>query len=204
MRGRKYPVLLSYREIVDLSRYAAGLKAMPSDLKKITATATRTPSWFLKTFYRKRGKADKQCVQSDITALFITAAKRRVTGCFYFFRLGAFFCRLAALTRLGARTENASTARHCSRIPYDNVPVYLRGDCFYCLCPDTHAEIAFCCFLPTTCAGIAFVACAQPLTRGLLVIKQIEARFAERTARILARGLLLLLASDSDNRLFEK
>lgn len=141
MRGRKYPVTLPYREIVDSSRYAAGLKAMPSDLKKITATATRTPSWFLKTFYRKRGKADKRCVQSDITVLFITAAKRRVTGCLYFFRLGAFFCRLAALTRLGARTENASTARHCSRIPYDNVPVYLRGDCFYCLCPDTHVRI---------------------------------------------------------------
>ena len=29
MRGRKYPVTLPYREIVDSSRYAAGLKAMP-------------------------------------------------------------------------------------------------------------------------------------------------------------------------------
>ena len=34
MWGRKYPVLLSYREIVDSSRYAAGLKAMLADLKK--------------------------------------------------------------------------------------------------------------------------------------------------------------------------
>lgn len=141
MRGRKYPVTLPYREIADSSRYAAGLKAMPADLKKLTATATRTLSWFLKTFYRKRGKADKRCVQSDITALFITAAKRRVTGCFYFFRLGAFFCRLAALTRLGASTENASTARHCSRIPYDNVPVYLRGNCFCRMRSTTHTGI---------------------------------------------------------------
>lgn len=134
----RYAALSGNRGFVALCRR---IKAMPADLKKITATATRTPSWFLKTFYRKCGKADKRCVQSDITALFITAAKRRVTGCFYFFRLGAFFCRLSALTRLGARTENASTARHCSRIPYDNVPVYLRGDCFYCLCPDTHVRI---------------------------------------------------------------
>lgn len=34
MRGRKYPVTLPYREIADSLRYAAGLKAMPADLKK--------------------------------------------------------------------------------------------------------------------------------------------------------------------------
>ena len=157
----RYAALSGNRGFVALCRR---IKAMPADLKKITTTATRTPSWFLKTFYRNCGKADKQCVQSDITALFITAAKRRVTGCFYFFRLGAFFCRLAALTRLGARTENASTARHCSRIPYDNVPEFSRGDCFLLLAPG-HSRADF------------------------LSIKQTEARFAERTARILARGI---------------
>lgn len=166
MRGRKYPVTLPYREIVDSSRYAAGLKAMPSDLKKLTATATRTPSWFLKTFYRKCGKADKRCVQSDITALFITAAKRRVTGCFYFFRLGAFFCRLAALTRLGARTENASTARHCSRIPYDNVPEFSRGDCFLLLAPG-HSRADFLSIKQTE-ARFERLYCSRTLMRRLL------------------------------------